>query len=93
MRNYAMNLFPVPFWPDSKQNLAEQIASAFPPGYASKPLRLAHAYVPWQHYNVVFEPAEALRKGTIFPELYMPQGEYGPCEGPQPCGGVFHGFK
>lgn len=52
---------------------------------------LAHAYVPWQCYNVVYSPCEALDKGTLFPELYMPQGVYGPCEGPEPCGGVFYG--
>ena len=47
--------------------------------------RLAHAYVPWQFMRTVFSPAEGLAKGTIFPELYMPQGQYGPCEGPKPC--------
>ncbi len=55
------------------------------PGYPQGPFRLAHAYVPWQYYTVVYSPAEALQKGTLFPELYQPQGEYGPCEGPQPC--------
>lgn len=47
--------------------------------------RLAHAYVPWQYYRVVYQPCEALEAGTLFPELNMPQGEYGPCEGPEPC--------
>jgi len=31
---------------------------------------LAHAYVPWQRYCRAFCPAEALEKGTLFPELY-----------------------
>lgn len=68
-----------------------------PQAYPPPPFRLAHAYVPWQCYNVAYSPAEALCKGTLFPELYQPQGEYGPCEGPQPCslvfprGGVPHG--
>jgi len=55
------------------------------PAYPSPPFRLAHAYVPWQFYNVVYCPTEALDKGTLFPELFQPQGIYGPCEGPQPC--------
>jgi hypothetical protein len=33
---------------------------------------LAHAYVPWQFYEKAFNPAEALKKGTLFPELYGP---------------------
>ncbi|HOV80851.1 MAG TPA: spore coat associated protein CotJA [Bacillota bacterium] len=36
------------------------------------PSRLAQAYVLWQKYGMVFGPAEALEKGTIFPELYSP---------------------
>jgi hypothetical protein len=72
-----------------------------PGGYGMGPspdFRLAHAYVPWQYYNAVFSPAEALHRGTLFPELCMPQGEYGPCEGPRPCkvyfgGGVPYGCE
>lgn len=59
------------------------------PGYPVYSLRLAHSYTPWQYYNVVFSPREALSKGTMFPELYQPQGVYGPCEGPEPCKAVF----
>jgi len=33
-------------------------------------MRLAHAYVLWQHYDKAFSPSEALMKGTLFPELY-----------------------
>lgn len=33
---------------------------------------LARAYVPFQVMGKVFEPREALCKGTLFPELYMP---------------------
>lgn len=78
-------------------------SNQFPPqypdqaGYASPSVRLAHAYVPPQTYNVVYSPAEALDKGTLFPELFQPQGIYGPCEGPDPCrmyfswGGVPYG--
>lgn len=31
---------------------------------------LAHAYVLWQRYDEAFSPPEALRKGTLFPNLY-----------------------
>lgn len=34
--------------------------------------RLAQAYVIWQRYGPTFSPAEALEKGTIFPDLYSP---------------------
>ncbi|MEG0805073.1 MAG: spore coat associated protein CotJA [Lachnospiraceae bacterium] len=30
------------------------------------------AYVPWQHFNNVYEPDKALVFGTIFPELNKP---------------------
>ncbi|MBE3589186.1 MAG: spore coat associated protein CotJA [Thermoanaerobacteraceae bacterium] len=36
------------------------------------PVRLAQAYVPLQRYGKTYSPAEALEKGTIFPELYRP---------------------
>lgn len=41
--------------------------SFFKDGYA-----LAMAYVPWQHFNDVYEPDKALLVGTIFPELDKP---------------------
>lgn len=34
--------------------------------------KLAHAYVPFQKLVNVYSPKQALCKGTIFPELYMP---------------------
>ncbi|KNF08575.1 spore coat associated protein JA [Gottschalkia purinilytica] len=34
--------------------------------------KLAHAYVPYQSLDKIFCPEEALKKGTLFPELYMP---------------------
>ena len=37
-----------------------------------KGMPLAMGYVPWQTYSCVYEPAEALRTGTIFPELDKP---------------------
>ena len=34
--------------------------------------KLAHAYVPYQRFMDNYPPEEALRKGTLFPELWMP---------------------
>ena len=33
---------------------------------------LAMAYVPWQKFHDTYEPAKALKAGTIFPELDKP---------------------
>jgi hypothetical protein len=38
--------------------------------YGSGRMMLAHAYVPWQRYDEAFSPQEALKKGTLFPNLY-----------------------
>jgi len=35
-------------------------------------LPLAMAYVPWQCWGKTYEPADALCRGTIFPELDLP---------------------
>lgn len=37
--------------------------------------QLALAYVPYQKADKVYRPKDALRQGTIFPELYMPYME------------------
>ena len=37
--------------------------------------RLARAYVPFQVYQSSFSLAEALDKGTLFPDLYQPYGK------------------
>ncbi len=34
------------------------------------PRLLAHSYTPWQFYKKAFSPAEALERGTLFPELF-----------------------
>ncbi|WP_026895499.1 spore coat associated protein CotJA [Clostridiisalibacter paucivorans] len=34
--------------------------------------KLAHAYVPYQVLNRIYTPREALCRGTLFPELFMP---------------------
>lgn len=41
----------------------------------NRSMQLARAYVPFQRINQVYSPSEALRKGTLFPELYMPYDE------------------
>lgn len=33
---------------------------------------IARAYVPFQYMNQVYSSEEALKKGTLFPELYKP---------------------
>ena len=33
---------------------------------------LAIAYVPWHNWDELFEPADALERGTAFPCLEMP---------------------
>lgn len=35
-------------------------------------VRLAAAYVPYQRLCTLLSPIEALRHGTVFPELYSP---------------------
>lgn len=35
-------------------------------------VRLAAAYVPFQKLCTTFSPLEALKAGTVFPELYSP---------------------
>lgn len=55
-----------------------------PPGTISPAMqqpnmKLAHAYVPYQQYTAAFNPMEALKKGTLFPELYSPYIKKGGC--------------
>lgn len=41
-------------------------------------MSLAMAYVPWQTWNNVYEPAKGMQMGTIFGDLYLPfQGKRG----------------
>ncbi|NLW23115.1 MAG: spore coat associated protein CotJA [Tissierellia bacterium] len=40
--------------------------------YYDRGKELARAYIPFQIMNQVFSPEEALIRGTLFPELYMP---------------------
>lgn len=43
----------------------------------------AKAYVPIQYYQTTFSPDEALRAGTIFPELFQPKFYIKPIPGSQ----------
>ncbi len=47
---------------------------------------LARAYVPFQRMNQIYSPAEALKKGTLFPELYKPYKSMGK----QEIGGIYY---
>lgn len=50
---------------------------------------VGYAYVPVQELNEVFEPCDALCRGTIFPELELTMCEYGKvCKG---TGGIMNG--
>ncbi|HLV08578.1 MAG TPA: spore coat associated protein CotJA [Halanaerobiales bacterium] len=35
-------------------------------------MKLAHAYIPYQEFREAYSPEQALRRGTLFPELWMP---------------------
>lgn len=56
------------------QTTAEKLQGCQPGYFPHLPagIRLAEAYVPWQIYSRTYPPGEALRKGTLFPELYRP---------------------
>ena len=41
-----------------------------------KKFKLARAYVPIQVMSRVYDPKEALKHGTLFPELYQPYKTY-----------------
>lgn len=40
-------------------------------------MELARAYIPYQRYTTSFSPMEALKHGTMFPELVRPYGPGG----------------
>lgn len=43
---------------------------------SSDEMQLARAYFKIQQYTRRFSPMEGLKKGTIFPELYLPYGPH-----------------
>ena len=38
---------------------------------------LGYAYVPIQHWRMLYTPDNALKSGTLFEELYLPMEVYG----------------
>lgn len=44
-------------------------------------VKLAQAYVPFQKLCSIYNPLEALKKGTLFPELYSPYEVKNKCRG------------
>ena len=47
------------------------------PAFMPERPRVGYAYVPFQKYpGELFSPQEALKKGTVFPCLYLPLGVY-----------------
>ena len=44
-----------------------------------KGMEIAMAYVPWQHFQSIYEPDKALQVGTVFPELNKPFLGKGEC--------------
>lgn len=61
----------------SRNNQSEpEVMSRFP---SETPL--AMAYVPFQHWSEVYSEEEALKSGTLFPELNLPFAPEGGCHG------------
>ncbi len=60
------------------------MSNCIPQETVIRDVRLAAAYVPYQNLCTLFSPIEALKRGTVFPELYSPyEGEdknYNPLE-------------
>lgn len=80
-RRYTHPLFrqttaPVKGKAENREPAGEIKAEAVEPDFEAAWLypspRLAQAYVVWQKYGQIYSPAEALKRGTIFPELYSP---------------------
>lgn len=57
---------------EAPQEIKSQTAECIQTEGLYPPARLAQAYVIWQKYGRTFTPAEALEKGTLFPDLYSP---------------------
>ncbi|NLM36046.1 MAG: spore coat associated protein CotJA [Clostridiales bacterium] len=55
-----------------KHNVSYHMGNCIPQETTIKDVRLARAYVPFQKMCSIFSPIEALKRGTIFPELYSP---------------------
>lgn len=60
---------------NQRERMARSCNSNYSPGSSDCDLSnmpIAMAYVPWQHFDTVYEVDKALGCGTIFPELYKP---------------------
>ncbi len=49
-----------------------EVDNQYRPGPWMGRMQLAHAYVPFQEFSEAYPSEVALRKGTLFPELWMP---------------------
>lgn len=49
-----------------------QQTNCYPPGSGMGNMKLAHAYIPYQRYSDHYPLVEAFKKGTLYPELWMP---------------------
>lgn len=56
----------------SRNNYIADNVPCIPQELVIEDVRLAAAYVPYQFMCELFNPLEALVKGTAFPELYSP---------------------
>ncbi|MCR4963707.1 MAG: spore coat associated protein CotJA [Firmicutes bacterium] len=43
-------------------------------------MKAAYAFVPVQNVNRFYDYLSAMQAGTIFPDLHIPKGKYGPKE-------------
>ncbi|KAB3534858.1 spore coat associated protein CotJA [Alkaliphilus pronyensis] len=59
--------------PYNQQRMMGTHRGIYPIPFMPVCVMMAHAYVPYQQCPITFPTtAEALRKGTLFPELYQP---------------------
>lgn len=57
---------------EGKTQVATTASETLSRQYPFPKLRLATAYIPPQPYGKQFKPDEALKKGTLWPDLYFP---------------------
>lgn len=57
---------------DNKLNLNEFVGMENSCMEDIEDMPIAMAYVPWQQWRQLYEPKEALRRGTLFKELDLP---------------------
>lgn len=57
---------------NTKMELNEFVGMKNPCMEDIEDMPLAMAYVPWQQWRKIYEPKEALKRGTLFKELDLP---------------------